>query len=106
MSRGKKRVNLLRDAQRRLAGNDIDGAMLEVRRALEWILDNSGWSKTPAKDKIQRSQTERWSAIRAALTDQASGALHNDSVTKSFTYSRAEAESMIAMTASMLRVVP
>jgi len=26
-------VNLLREAQRRLGGNDIDGAMLEVRRS-------------------------------------------------------------------------
>lgn len=64
---------------------------------------NSGWGwpgKRPDKD---RTPGERWAWIRAALEDQASGALHKDAVTKPFTYSRTEAEALIAMAAALLR---
>ncbi|WP_267889426.1 hypothetical protein [Streptomyces sp. NRRL B-3648] len=32
--------------------------------------------------------------------------MHNDAVTKDFTYDRAEAETLLAMTAALLRNVP
>ncbi|MEV7356856.1 hypothetical protein [Kitasatospora sp. NPDC091276] len=32
--------------------------------------------------------------------------MHNDAITKSFEYSRAEAETLLAMTAALLRNVP
>ncbi|MEU9396827.1 hypothetical protein AB0D86_43400 [Streptomyces sp. NPDC048324] len=98
-------VAYLREAQRRLRDDDIDGAMLEARRTLEYIKVNSGWSWPGSKPARERTPEERWAWIRAALEDQASGALHKDAVTKTFTYSRAEAETMIAMAAALLRLL-
>ncbi|MFE6872428.1 hypothetical protein ACFVFS_38525 [Kitasatospora sp. NPDC057692] len=100
-------VDYLRSAQRRLGGNDIDGAILDARRALEYVEENSGWHwPGQSKSKEQRTQDERWAWIRSALADQASGALHKDTVTKTFTYTRAEAEVLIAMATALLRLVP
>ncbi|MDT0468737.1 hypothetical protein [Streptomyces gibsoniae] len=96
----------LREAQRRLGGNDIDGAILEVRRALEQIRAGSCWAWPGKKDKDQQTADERWARIRADLEHQASGALHADSGTKDYTYSRTEAEAMIAATAALLRLLP
>jgi hypothetical protein len=99
-------VGYLRDAQRRLRENDIDGAILKARQALEYIETNSAWSWPGRKDKQQRTQEERWAWIRAGLADQASGATHKDATTKNFHYSRAEAEVLISMTTALLRLVP
>ncbi|MZG13914.1 hypothetical protein GTY44_10480 [Streptomyces sp. SID5914] len=96
----------LLEAQRRLGNNDVDGAILEARRALERIRDISTWSWPGNKQARERLRDERWSWIRAALEDQASGAMHKDAITKAFTYTRAEAETMIAMVAALLRIVP
>lgn len=98
-------VAYLREAQRRLRDNDVDGAMLEARRTLEYIKLNSGWSWSGAKPAREQAPDERWARIRAALEDQASGALHKDAVTKTFTYSRTEAETLIAMAAALLRLL-
>lgn len=99
-------VSYLRQAQRRLRNDDVDGALLEARRALEFIGETSGWPM-PATSKLkdQRTQDERWAWIRKALEDQTSGALHKDAVTKAFSYSRTEAETMLAMVAALLRLV-
>lgn len=100
-------VDRLRDAQRHLRTGNIDGAILDTRRALEYIDENSGWNHPgPKKLKDQRTQDERWAWIRSALADQTSGALHKDTITKTFTYERAEAEVLIAMTTALLRLVP
>ena len=102
-------VTLLRAAQRQLGRGpgEIDNAILEVCQALEYIEHNSGWKWSGmSKDKKQRLQDERWAWIRSALDDQASGAVHNDAVTKTFSYTRDDAEVLIAMTAALLRLVP
>ncbi|MFD6801955.1 hypothetical protein [Streptomyces cyaneofuscatus] len=95
----------LRAAQRRLLEDDIDGAILEARRALEWIRLHSGWTWPLKKDPRQRGQDERWAAIRVAVEDQTSGSVHEDEVTKAFTYSRDEAKALIAIAATLLTVV-
>jgi len=101
-------VTLLRAAQRQLGGGpeEIDGAIMKVRQALEYIREHCGWDWPGNKDKKQRTQAERWAIIRAALDDQASGAVHKDEVTKTFVYSRDEAEVLIMQTAALLRLVP
>ncbi|MFF8535337.1 hypothetical protein ACF07B_25905 [Streptomyces sp. NPDC015532] len=96
----------LREAQRRLGGNDVDGAILEVRRALEQIRVGSGWAWPGKKDQDQQTADERWARIRADLEHQASGALHTDAGTRHHTYSRGEAETLIAATAALLRLLP
>lgn len=95
----------LRAAQRRLLDNDIDGAILEARQALEWVRLHSGWTWPLNKDPRQRGQDERWAAIRTAVEDQASGSVHADAVTSAFTYSRDEAKALIAIAAALLTVV-
>ncbi len=100
-------ADFLREAQRLLGGNEIDSAMLQVRKALEKIMPSSGWSwPGQKKDKHDRTADERWAWIRSALEDQASGALHEDAGTKDYTYSRAEVEALIGMTAALLSIVP
>ncbi|MFI1247825.1 hypothetical protein ACH4TY_14115 [Streptomyces anulatus] len=95
----------LRAAQRRLLEDDIDGAILEARRALEWIRLHSGWTWPLNKNPRQRGKDERWAAIRVAVEDQTSGSVHEDEVTKTFTYSRDEAKALIAVAAALLTVV-
>lgn len=98
-------VGFLREAQRLLGGNEITSAMAEIRKALEAIKTTSGWNR-PTQKKEERTAEDRWASIRSALHDQASGALHVDGGTKTHSYSRAEAETLIGMTAALLRVVP
>jgi hypothetical protein len=49
---------------------------------------------------------EQWALIRAAMEDQASGATHMDPGTKDHEYTRAEVETLIAMSAALLRIMP
>jgi hypothetical protein len=98
-------ADLLREAQRLLGGNEIDSAMLYVRKALEAIKTTSNWNWPGRKDRDERTADERWACIRSALEDQASGALHGDAGTKDYSYSRAEAEALIGMTAALLTVM-
>ncbi|MCZ1008472.1 hypothetical protein O1L68_18785 [Streptomyces lydicus] len=95
----------LRAAQRRLLDNDIDGAILEARRALEWIKDHSGWKWPGNKDRLQRSQDERWAWIRFAVEDQTSASVHKDAVTAAFQYSRDEARALVSIAAALLTVI-
>lgn len=100
-------ADFLREAQRLLGSNEIDSAMLQVRKALEAITTISDWNwPGQKKDKHDRTADERWAWIRSALEDQASGALHGDAGTKDYTYSRAEVETLIGMTAALLNIVP
>jgi hypothetical protein len=71
-------ADFLREAQRLLGGSEIDSAMLQVRKALETIKNTSGWNWPGKKDKPDRTVDERWALIRAAMEDQASGAMHVD----------------------------
>jgi len=99
-------ADFLREAQRLLGGNEIDSAMLQVRKALETIKNISSWSRPGKKNKGELTSDERWAMIRAAMEDQASGAMHVDPGTKDYKYTRAEVETLIAMTAALLSVVP
>ncbi|PRY35120.1 hypothetical protein [Umezawaea tangerina] len=98
-------AEFLREAQRLLCGNEIDSAMLQVRKALEAIKATSSWNWPGKKNKVDCTADERWALIRSALEDQASGAMHGDAGTKDYDYSRAEVEVLIAMTAALLRIV-
>ena len=80
--------------------------MLHVRKALKRIQEISGWNRPERKDRDQRTAGERRAFIRAALEDQASGAMHTDAGTKDHAYSRHEVEALIAMAADLLTIVP
>jgi hypothetical protein len=94
-------ADFLREAQRLLGGSEIEAAMLQVRKALETIKLTSGWAWPGRKDKGERTVDER-----SAVEDQASGAMHVDPGTRDHAYTRAEAETLIAMTAALLPVMP
>jgi hypothetical protein len=99
-------ADFLREAQRLLGGNEIDSAMLQVRKSLETIRNLSTWNWPGSKkDKTHLTANERWALIRSAMEDQASGAMHVDAGTKDYKYARAEVETLIAMTAALLRIV-
>jgi hypothetical protein len=98
-------ADFLREAQRLLSGNEIDSAMLQVRKALETIKNASSWTWPGKKDKGEITAGERWALIRAALEDQASGAMHVDPGTRDYKYTRAEVETLIGMTAALLRIM-
>lgn len=98
-------ADFLREAQRMLGGNEIDSAMLQVRKALETIKNASSWHWPGKKDKGELTADERWALIRAAMEDQASGAMHVDLGTKDYKYTRAEVEALMAMSAALLCVM-
>lgn len=99
-------TDFLREAQRLLGGNEIDSAMLQVRKALEAIKNTNGWGWPGRKAKGELTADERWALIRAAMEDQASGAMHVDAGTRDYKYTRADVETLIAMTAALLCVMP
>ncbi|HEY3558874.1 MAG TPA: hypothetical protein VGL05_15490 [Kribbella sp.] len=100
-------ADLLREAQRQLGGNEITGAMLYIRRALEAIKPIANWNQpSTSGNRNDRTAEQRWAVIRTALEHQASGAMHDDNGTKGYIYSRAEAETLIALTAALLSIVP
>jgi hypothetical protein len=101
----KAAADFLRDAQRLLGGSEIDSAMLQVRKALETIKNAKTWNWPGKKDKGEVTADERWALIRAAMEDQASGAMHVDPGTRNYNYTRTEVETLIAMTAALLRVM-
>ncbi|MFJ6384723.1 hypothetical protein ACIQI7_32535 [Kitasatospora sp. NPDC092039] len=104
---GRGAADFLREAQRLLGAGEIDPAMLMVRKALETIEKITGWNRPGSKkDKGQITADERWALIRCALEDQASGAMHVDPGTRDYRYSRTEVESLIAMAAALLRLLP
>jgi hypothetical protein len=80
-----------------------------VSSARRWrpIKHTGSWPWPPGKkDKGEITVGERWALIRAAVEDQASGAMHVDPGTKDYTYSRSEVEALIAITAALLNVMP
>jgi hypothetical protein len=98
-------AGFLREAQRLLGGREIDGAMLQVRKALETIKNTSSWNWPGKKKKGEFTADERWALIRSAMEDQASGAMHVDAGTRDYKYTRAEVEALIAMTAALSSVM-
>jgi len=98
-------ADFLREAQRLLGGSEIDSAMLQVRKALETIKNTATWNWPGRKARGEITADERWALIRAAMEDQASGAMHVDPGTRNYKYTRTEVETLIAMTAALLRVM-
>jgi hypothetical protein len=99
-------ADFLREAQRLLGGNEIDSAMLQVRKALETIKNTSTWG-LPGKE--EQDGTHRWRAVghhpgSTGGPGQRSHARRPG--TKDYKYSRAEVETLIAMTAALLCIAP
>jgi hypothetical protein len=76
-----------------------------------WLMERAqaaaNWPGINRNEDLQApSQDQRWRAIYKAAFDQASGAIHEDDVTRSFTYNRGEAEALIGIAAALLKAAP
>jgi hypothetical protein len=98
---------LLKGARRLLNAGNIDAAIVSARGAMERAEAAGQWPGiTKADDLRSRSQDQRWRAIYRTAHDQASGAAHEDEVTKEFAYTRREAEALIGIAAALLKATP
>lgn len=98
----------LREARELLRNNDVDAAMGAARLALEPVRDALGTvvaaAAAPAKAR-DRNQDERLAVLVEAAYSVLCGAMHDDALTKTFRYTRADAVTMIATVAGLLRQV-
>jgi hypothetical protein len=100
-------ADYLREARRLLNAGEIDKAIGSARQAMERAFALAQWTGITKNDDLQeRTQEQRWRAIYKAASDQASGALHADDMTKDFSYTRREAEALIGVAASLLKAAP
>jgi hypothetical protein len=100
-------AELLKEARHHLNAGNIDAAIVAARGAMERAEAVGQWPGITRNDDLRgRSQDQRWRAIYKAALDQASGAAHEDDVTKEFAYTRREAEALIGIAAALLKAAP
>jgi cell division septum initiation protein DivIVA len=100
-------AELLKEARHQLNAGDFAGAVVTARKVMERAQAAANWPAISRNDDPQtRNQDQRWRAIYKAALDQASGAAHEDEVTKEFAYSRREAEAMTGIAAALLKAAP
>jgi hypothetical protein len=96
----------VREARELLRNNDVDAAMGAARLALEPVRDALGTiavaAAAPAKVR-DRNQDERLAVLVETAYSLLCGAMHDDELTKTFRYTRADAITMIAAVAGLLR---
>lgn len=95
----------LREARRLLRDGNFEACVQTCRSVLDNLKDlappasaNELKSAAPAS----RTQGQRWSALFHDLYSLTSGANHDDEVTRTFTWSRADAQAALAMAAALL----
>jgi hypothetical protein len=100
-------AELLKEARGHLNAGNIDAAIVSARGAMERAWAVGQWPSISRDDDLRnRGQGQRWRAIYKAALDQASGAAHEDEVTKEFVYTRREAEALIGIAAALLKAAP
>jgi hypothetical protein len=109
-------VGRLRKARELLRDNRIDEALGQARQALDPVRDWYNTTKTvnaarkrerdtqAAEERSPQRRTfdERWAFMVEDLFSTLSGALHDDEITKTFTYSRAYGQMLVTSVAGML----
>lgn len=99
-------AELLREARHHLNAGNIDAAIVSARGAMERAEAAAHWPNLGDDNPRSRSVEQRWRAIYQAAMSQASGAAHEDDVTKDFVYNRREAEALIGIAAALLKAAP
>jgi hypothetical protein len=99
-------AELLKEARHHLNAGNIDAAIVSARGAMERAEAAAHWPGLGDDNARSRSVEQRWRAIYHAAMSQASGAAHEDDVTKDFAYTRREAEALIAIAAALLKAAP
>lgn len=95
----------LRQARAELRDHQWEHCVATCRRVLENIARLVNLPSGTALSKIKpedRSQDERWAAIYYDVKSMASAAHHDDGTTEGFIWRRADAEAVLATTASLL----
>lgn len=100
-------VNRVREAKGQITDGRYEEAVRSARLALDYVReivppDSSAWG-TNARE---RTQPQRWSVFVEDLYRLASGANHDDPVTKSFTWSQDDAIAIVSAVAGLLRRLP
>ncbi len=99
-------AELLKEARYHLNAGNIDAAIVSARGAMERAEAAARWPGIGNDNSRSRSVEQRWRAIYQAAMSQASGAAHEDDVTKGFVYTRREAEALIGIAAALLKAAP
>jgi hypothetical protein len=104
----------LEKAKAELLGNNIDGALLAARKALEtvrkaWrtasLVRNVTKRETADQDprpELKRTVPERFAFLIEDLFAGLSGALHKEEGTKGYEYTRSQAATLIASTCGLV----
>lgn len=99
-------AELLKEARHHLNAGNIDAAIVSARGAMERAEAAAHWPSLGNDNARSRSVDQRWRAIYQATMGQASGAAHEDDVTKDFAYTRREAEALVGIAAALLKADP
>jgi hypothetical protein len=97
----------LRQARGQLREHQWAGAVTSCRLALEGVAALAG-PRLPTLASVKgvnpkdRTAEQRWASLYYDAQSLASAAVHDDDVTLGFTWSRADAEGLLAMTAALL----
>ncbi|MET9935966.1 MULTISPECIES: hypothetical protein [unclassified Streptomyces] len=102
---GHKAADHLLEAQGRLREDDSGGALSGARRVLEHVERHSGRDRPGEKPKRERDVGERWAVIRKAIEEQTTIDARPDAADKTPVHSRADAETVIALTAALVRLI-
>lgn len=95
----------LREARQLLRDGNFEGVVQTCRSVLDNLRElapprsSNELSKTPPQ---QRDQEQRWSALFHDLHSLSSAASHDDTVTRGFTWTRADAQAVLAATAGLV----
>lgn len=96
----------LRQARQQVRDHQWEEAVSTCRKALEGIPVLAGSMPSAASlksvDAQHRTADQRWAAIYHDACSLASAAHHDDDVTADFTWSRADSEAVLAVTAALL----
>ena len=102
-SRSQATARLLQ-ARRHLREGRYEDCVATCRRVLENLEALSAVPSIKSLDTASREDrdaAQRWAALRVDLKSLASAAVHDDAVTRSFTWTRVDAEVVLAMTAAV-----
>lgn len=98
-----KAVTRVREAKGHIVDGRYEEAIVKARAALDYVrYVNPADSSAQLTKARQRTQSQRWSVLVDSLYSLASGANHDDEVTKDFMWSRDDAVMVVAAVAGLL----
>jgi hypothetical protein len=101
----RRAVGRIREAKGHITDGEYEEAVVKARAALEYVRQVV---PTEAQNTVarQRTQAQRWRVLIDDLYNLASGASHDDEVTKDFAWSRNDAIMIVGTAAGLLGRLP